>query len=259
MTMPVELSVDQHVALVTLNRPEKLNSIDPTMRAQLAAVWRRLDEDEDIRVAVITGSGDRAFCAGSDLAATTAAAPFAAEFFGRRSNGHLLYGVPADIPLIAAVNGLAVGGGFEIALACDIRLAVDTAEFGLTEVRVGSMPGAGGTQRLLRAVGESLGMQMLLTGDRINAQRALQAGLVSEVLPPADLLDRALAVAARIAANAPLSVRAVKQVVRLGRDAPLTVGLDLERLAFGAIRGTEDRREGRQAFVEKRPAEFRGR
>ena len=235
--MPVELSVSNHVAVVTLNRPEKLNSIDPAMRAELTDVWRRLSDDEDIRAAVITGAGQRAFSTGSDLGATTAQAAFAPEFFGRQGNGHLLDGMPVDLPLIAAINGLAVGGGFEIALACDIRLAAANAEFGLTEVRVGSMPGAGGTQRLTRAVGESLAMQMLLTGERIDAARALQAGLVSEVLPNEELLERAVAVANLIAANAPLSVRAVKQVVRLGRDAPLSVGMDLERLALRSHSG----------------------
>jgi E-phenylitaconyl-CoA hydratase len=164
-----------------------------------------------------------------------------------------------DVPMIAAVNGLAIGGGFEIALGCDIRIAAETAEFGLTEARVGSIPGAGGTQRLPRAMGQSTAMYMLLTGDRIDAQRAYETGLVSEVLPHEQLLGRAQEIAARIAQNAPLSVRAIKQLVRAGLDAPAGVGMSLERFAFGLIRDTEDRREGRAAFAEKRPPQFTGR
>jgi E-phenylitaconyl-CoA hydratase len=258
--MGVDIEVTDGVALITLNRPAKLNAIDPDMRAQLQDAWHRVATDEAIAVAVVTGAGERAFCVGSDLKATIQAdGSFAGEHLARSGSNHLVDGLRCDTPVIAAVNGIALGGGLEIALACDIRLASTYAEFGLSEVRVGSMPGAGGTQRLVRSVGESLAMQMLLTGDRIDAPTALRSGLVSEVLDGPDLLPRALAIAERIARNAPLSVRAVKRVVRLGADAPLSVGLELERLAFGAVRATDDRREGRTAFAEKRSPKYTGR
>jgi E-phenylitaconyl-CoA hydratase len=256
----VDIEVTDGVAVITLNRPAKLNAIDPDMRAQLQDAWHRVATDEAISVAVVTGAGERAFCVGSDLKATIQTdGSFAGEHLARSGGNHLVEGLRCDTPVIAAVNGIAMGGGLEIALACDIRLASTNAEFGLSEVRVGSMPGAGGTQRLVRSVGESLAMQMLLTGDRIDAPTALRSGLVSEVLNSPDLLPRALAIAERIARNAPLSVRAVKRVVRLGADAPLSVGLELERLAFGAVRATDDRREGRTAFAEKRPPKYTGR
>lgn len=246
--------------MLTLNRPEKLNSIDPPMRTALKRAWAALSTDRDIRVAVITGAGTKSFCTGSDL--TAAPKPdraFAADLFGADGADHLLAGLTTEVPLIAAVNGYAIGGGMEIALACDIRLAAENAQFGLSEVTVGSIPGAGGTQRLPRLVGQSLAMQLLLTGDRIGADVALRAGLVSEVLPGAELLPRARELAARIAANAPLSVRAIKRLVQLGLDAPLGTAMQLEHAAFGLIRETADRAEGRAAFTEGRPADYTGR
>jgi E-phenylitaconyl-CoA hydratase len=254
----VDVDLHEGVATVTLDRPEKLNAIDLPMRRELQELWISLNADPAIRACVITGAGERAFCVGSDLVATGGAPPAAApDVLGLEGPGELLAGLTGDVPLIAAVNGLAIGGGFEIALACDIRIAAEAAEFGLSEVRVGSIPGAGGTQRLPRVIGQSRAMQMLLTGERIDAAEALRCGLVSEVVP--DVLARSQELAARIAANAPLSVRAVKRLVRAGMDAPLSVGLSLERFAFGLIRDTDDRREGRAAFAAKRAPEFSGR
>ncbi|WP_291408726.1 enoyl-CoA hydratase/isomerase family protein [Actinophytocola sp.] len=246
--------------MITLNRPAKLNSIDPVMRKELKQVWASVSTDPDIRVCVLTGAGTRSFCTGSDLTATPKPdRAFAADLFGANGTDHLLAGLTTEVPLIAAVNGYAIGGGLEIALACDIRLASENAQFGLSEVRVGSIPGAGGTQRLPRIVGRSLAMQMMLTGDRIGADHALRAGLVSEVLPSNELLPRATAIAERIADNAPLSVRAIKRLVQLGLDAPLGTALQLEHAAFGLIRDTADRAEGRAAFTEGRPARYTGR
>lgn len=256
--MPVTVQRDGgHVAVVLLDRPERLNSLDRAMRDDLQGAWAQLSDDPDVRVVVITGAGDRAFCTGSDLSASPAVTEaFAVEAFGAGRDDALLKGLDPDLPLIAAVNGLAIGGGFEIALGCDIRIASPRAEFGLTETRVGSMPGAGGTQLLPRTVGRSLAMQMLLTGERITADRALAAGLISEIAEP--VLDRSLEIANLIARNAPLAVRAVKRMVRLGDDAPLSTALQLERLAFGLIKTTDDRREGRTAFTEKRTPNFQG-
>lgn len=257
--MPIEIEVNDRVAVVTLNRPEAMNSIDPSMREQLQATWRRLAEDDDIWVAVVTGAGDRAFCTGSDLKGTPPPAEsYAAQTFGSAVDHHLLAGMQMDKPTIAAVNGYAVGGGLEIALGCDIRLASRSASFGLSEVRVGSIPGAGGSQRLPRLMHHSMAMQMLFTGQLIDADTALRTGLVSEVVGPEDLLPRAKDIAAQIAANAPLSVRAVKRLVRTGENLPLTTALEVEGYVWGLLRDAKDRLEGREAFVQKRPPRYAG-
>jgi E-phenylitaconyl-CoA hydratase len=258
--MSVDLDIAGGVAIVTLNRPEKLNAIDPPMRAELQAAWREVSTRGDLRACIVTGGGDRAFCVGSDLSATPApeTGP-AAQSFGPTGPDHLLDGLDAGIPLIAAIRGYAIGGGLEIALACDIRIASDDAQFGLSEVRVGSMPGAGGTQRLPRIVGPSLAMHMMLTGERIEAARALAAGLVSELVSGDQLMARAAGIAERIARNAPLAVRAVKSLAQLSWQVSTADGLRMERLAFEAIRASADRTEGRAAFVEKRPPIYRGR
>lgn len=256
--MPVLIHRDGAVALLTLDRPERRNSLDRAMRDELQHAWADVSCEPSIRACVITGSGERAFSTGSDLSASAVGRSFAEEAFGHAGGDSLMKGLDPDLPVIAAINGLALGGGLEIALSCDIRIAAPNAEFGLPEVRVGSMPGAGGTQLLPRIVGPSLAMQMLLTGERIDAQRALDNGLVSELVEHDHLLRRATEIARAIAANAPLSVRAVKRLVRAGDEAPLSTALAFERLAFGLVKSTEDRREGRAAFSEKRAPRFVG-
>jgi E-phenylitaconyl-CoA hydratase len=256
----LQFSIDRHIAVITLNRPQALNAINGELRRALQATWQRIRDEPEIRVAVLTGAGERAFCVGSDLKEARANPPSHAEAtFGDAGPDHLLAGFDTDKPVICAVNGLAIGGGLEVALACDIRICAEGAEFGMGEVRVGSIPGAGGTQRLPRAVGPSLAMYMLLTGDRIDAPAALRAGLVSEVTQAAELMPRALRIAERIAANAPLSVRATKRLAVRGPDLPAGIGLEVERMAWGIIRDTDDRAEGRTAFREKRPPVYRGR
>ncbi|MBF8185010.1 enoyl-CoA hydratase/isomerase family protein [Nonomuraea sp. K274] len=257
--MSVDIEVRGTVAEIVLNRPEAMNSIDPETRAMLHAAWERVNTDESIRVALITGAGDRAFCTGSDLKRTMPPAESYAQIAFGDGGDHLLKGFPRDKPVIAAINGYAIGGGLEIALACDIRICSETAQFGLAEVQIGSIPGAGGTQRLTRMIGRSTAMQMLLTGDRIDAAEAHRVGLVSEVLPAGELLRRAREVADRIARNAPLAVRAVKRLATEGPDLPLERGLDLESYVWGLLRDTEDRIEGRKAFAEKRAPRFQGR
>lgn len=256
----LEIEVEGHVATITLNRPEAMNSIDPELRAALQDAWTEIDANDGIRVAILTGAGGRAFCAGADLKRTMPPKESHAQrTFGSSTRDHLLDGLDTDKPLIAAVNGFAVGGGMELALACDIRIASTQAQFGLAEVRQGSIPGAGGTQTLPRAIGRSAAMQMLLTGDRVDAQEALRIGLVSEVVAPDSLMVRAREVAIRIAQNAPLSVRAIKRLVVRGADVPLQTGIDMERFVWGLLRDTEDRIEGRIAFQEKRSPVYRGR
>lgn len=258
--MPVEMSVSDGVAEITLNRPEALNAIDAEMRQDLQQAWRQVGSDPDIRVALVTGAGTKAFCAGADLKRTMPPKESFAELtFNSTTSQHLLTGMNTDKPIICAINGYAIGGGLEMALACDIRLASENAELGLAEVQHGTIPGGGGTQHLPRAVPLSLAMQMLLTGDRINAAKALESGLVSEVESAERLLPRAREIAHRIARNGPLAVRAIKRVVREGLAMPLASALELELFVWGNLRDTEDRVEGRRAFAEGRAPQFKGR
>lgn len=260
MPVSVDLCIGDRVATITLNRPAALNALTGEMRASLRDAWRAVDGDEDVLAVVLTGAGDRSFCTGADLKdAAQHGDSFVQQTFGDPASQHLLSGMGIDKPIICAINGYAIGGGLEIAMACDIRIAADHAEFGMPEPRVGSMPGSGGTQLLPRLVGRSMAMHMLLTGDRIDAATALRCGLVGEVVAGDRLADRAMEVARRIASNAPLSVRAIKAMVLRGSDAPLDSALAMERYAFGLLRDSDDRQEGREAFREKRAPRFRGR
>jgi E-phenylitaconyl-CoA hydratase len=259
-TMSVKFDVVDHVATLVLNRPEAMNSIDPETRDELMALWTRIRDDDDIRVVIVTGAGEKAFCAGADLKKTMPGEEtFAQQLYSRPAGGSVTNALDTDKPLIAAVNGYALGGGLELALACDIRICSDNASFGLTEVKRGSLPGSGGTQRLPRTVAMSDAMLMMLTGDRIDASEAYRMGLVSKVVPFRDLMSAAQEIAAKIAGNAPLSVRAVKHLVKRGMDMPLSHAVDLERHAFGVLFNTEDRIEGRKAFAEKRKPDYKGR
>ena len=258
--MPIVKTVQDGVAIVTLNRPEAMNSIDPESNEQLLAIWDEVSSDEEIRVLVLTGAGERAFCTGADLKKTMPPADSAARQVFRGGNRHSNFGtLRTDKPVIAAINGYALGGGLELALLADIRICSDNAQFGLPEVRVGSIPGAGGTQRLIRAVGQSDAMWMLLTGERIDANEALRIGLVSKVVPLPALQETAISLARAMAANAPLAMTAAKRLAMTGRELPLAGGLELERQAFGVLRDSEDRLEGRRAFADKRAPLFRGR
>ncbi|VTU23064.1 2,3-dehydroadipyl-CoA hydratase [Variovorax sp. PBS-H4] len=258
--MPITTKIEDGVAIVTLDRPEAMNSIDPESNEQLLEIWDEVSSNEEIRVLVLTGAGERAFCTGADLKKTMPPADSPARQVFRGGAKHFNFGtLQTHKPVLAAINGFALGGGLELALLADIRVCSDNAQFGLPEVRVGSIPGAGGTQRLIRAVGQSDAMRLLLTGDRIDAVEALRIGLVSRVVPLPDLLETALGLARTMAANAPLAMTAVKRLAMMGRELPLAAGLELERQAFGVLRDTEDRLEGRRAFAEKRPPVFRGR
>jgi len=255
----LDIKRDAGVACITLNRPEKRNAIDDATRDALAAAFAKLDEDASIRVAVLTGAGT-AFCAGVDLTTpgnvAAQSASVATPIVSRPRLSAPLENFSK--PTIAALNGVAVGGGLELALACDIRIAAAGARFGLPEVRIGSIPGSGGTQRLVGAVGRSLAAQMLFTGELITAEQALAAGLVSELLAPDALMERAWTLAHMIAANAPLSLVAIKKAFRAATDQPLAAGFELERALYGALTLSEDRAEGRAAFREKRKPNFKG-
>jgi len=258
--MSISTKIRDGIAVVTLNRPEAMNSIDPASNMQLQEAWDEVSRNDEIRVLVVTGAGERAFCTGADLKKTMPPAESPAQqLYGGGAKPLNFGSLQTHKPVIAAINGYALGGGLELALLADIRICSENAQFGLPEVRVGSIPGAGGTQRLIRAVGQSDAMCMLLTGERIDAEEALRIGLVSKVVTLATLQDTALRLARAITANAPLAVTAVKRLAMIGRELPLAAGLELERQAFGLLRDTEDRLEGRRAFGEKRTPAFGGR
>jgi E-phenylitaconyl-CoA hydratase len=257
--MPIDFSVKDHIATMVLNRPEAMNSLDKEMREQIYICWERMRNDEDIHVVVITGAGDKAFCTGSDLKnSPPPPESFAELYFGKNNPGTMTHGFGSDRPIICAVNGYAVGGGMELALACDICVAVKGAKFGLTEAKIGSVPGSGGVQRLPRTVGKSDAMLMLLTGEMVDADEAMRMGFVSKVVEKEDLMSTAYSIARKIADNAPLAVRAIKRSVIQGLDMPLPLALEMDKQVYGLLRNSEDRLEGRQAFKEKRKPVYRG-
>ena len=255
--MAVDYAVEGHVATITLNRPEAMNALDMETIQALDACWKSVREDDNVRVVIVTGAGDRAFCAGADLKKTMPPAEsFAQLTFGKDSGGSQR--LSTDKPTIAAINGIAVGGGLELAMRCDLRIAAETARLGLTEVRVGSIPGAGGTQRLPRLVGLTNALMMLMTAEPVSADEAFRMGLVNKVVPKDKLLDEAKAIADKIAGNAPLAVRAVKRLAHQGVNMTLEAGLEAERFTMGVLRDSKDRIEGRLAFQQKRKPVFRG-
>lgn len=253
MSVIVERPADG-VALVRIDRPEARNALNREVREQLAEAFAGFASDEAVRAAVIAGSGT-VFAAGADIKAMAEAD--SAAMMALPDTWAPLRAFPK--PVIAAVNGWALGGGCELAMHADIIVAGEGARFGQPEIRVGIVPGAGGTQRLARAVGKFKAMRILLTGEPVTAQEASAMGLVSEVVPDAEVLDRALALASTIAAMPPLAARKIKELVLSGADIPLEGALRLERQAFQLMFSTADQKEGMRAFLEKRPAAFEGR
>lgn len=258
-TLKVEMP-EPHLLLVTLNRPEVRNALNTQMGRDFLDLWTRLIVDpEDARCVIVTGAGDKAFCSGGDLKERNGMTPEAwraqHELFERQ------YWTLMDvaIPVIAAINGHAYAGGLEIALACDFCYAVNTARFALTEVTIGIMPGAGGTQNLPRAVGERRAKEIILTGHPFTAQEAHQWGVVNKVCEPPQLMPAAFETARAIAANAPLSVRQAKKSIHYGLQMELKTAFRFEVEAYNHLVDTDDRREGILAFNEKRKPVFRGR
>jgi len=255
--MSVDFEVKGHVAYVTLNRPEAMNALDPESAATLDDIWREVRTNPAIRVSVLTGAGSKSFCTGTDMKKTPAPTECMAAIY-LRDGQPILPQMKMWKPIIAAINGFAVGGGLEIALACDMRIASTNAKFGLTEVKVASLAGLNGTQMLPRVLPHAVAMKMLLTGDMISAEEALRYGLVSDVAEPAALMELASAYAEKIAKAAPLSVQAAKQAAILGQDMPLEHGIAFSHLLWGVLRDTEDRKEGFKAFAEKREPKWKG-
>jgi enoyl-CoA hydratase/carnithine racemase len=253
------------VAILTIDRPEVRNALDFKTSDELVEAWRSFRDDDDLRVAILTGAGDRAFCAGADLrdVAEFYRSLTSAERLRRAEHepglGGISRNLEIDKPIVAAINGHCLAGGLEIALACDLRIASESASFGLPEVTRGIIPGAGGTQRLPRLIGPERALDLILTGRRIDAREAERIGLVTRVVPQGRLRDEAVALAKQIAENAPLAVRAAKAAVWRGLDLPLEEGLRLEQLLAEPVRQSEDAQEGPRAFLEKRKPEFKGR
>ena len=243
-------------AVVTLNRPNVLNALNQATMDELVQVMESMERDEQVRCVVLTGAG-RAFAAGADIkemAGASASEMLAGYRFQQWERIRKV-----TMPLIAAVNGIALGGGCELAMLCDMIVAAETAQFGQPEINLGIMPGAGGTQRLTRAIGKARAMEMVLTGRPISARQAEALGLVTRVVPAEAVLDEAIALAKEIAAKPPVAVRLAKEAVLKAFDTTVEGGLDYERKAFFLIFATEDRTEGIQAFLEKRKPVFRGR
>jgi enoyl-CoA hydratase len=255
----VEVAVEHPLAVVTIDRPETLNAIDEAVLRQLVSAIDRIEADDAVRAVIVTGAGDRAFVAGGDIAAMQRMSVREGERFAGLGQDVMLRIERTRAVVIAAINGHALGGGTELALACDIRVASERATLGLPETTIGLFPGWGGTQRLLRAVGIGRAKELVLTGRRIGADEAARIGLVEYVVPHDELLDRAREVAARIAANSPIAVAQAKKALNQGAQASLDQGLAIELEAWLVNFGTADRVEGLRAFLEKRRPEFEGR
>src|SRR5438270_423597 len=249
---------DGSVAILTINRPKVLNALNSATVDELRRAVLELRRDRAVRAIVLTGAGDKAFVAGADINELATLRP--PEGREHALTGQHVFDVIENlgIPVIAAINGYALGGGCELAMACTLRLASETAKIGQPEVKLGIIPGYGGTQRLPRLVGKGIAMQLVLTGEMISAQEAHRIGLVNEVVAAAELIPRAEAIAQKIIANAPLAVQYAMEAVNKGMEMTLAEGLYLEAVLFGVSCATEDKKEGTTAFLEKRAAQFKG-
>ncbi len=245
------------LALLTLDRPEALNALNLSVFDELEAAFGSLAQDPQLRAVILTGAG-KAFVAGADIKEMAAFTPAQARAFSRRGQQVMNQIESFPRPVIAAVNGFALGGGCELAMACDLRIASARAKAGQPEVNLGVLPGFGGTQRLARLVGRAKAKYLLFTGEIISASRALEIGLFDEVVAPDQLLPRCLEIAATIASKGPLAVSYCKRAVNVGIEVPLAQGLDSEAGLFAETFATADQKEGMAAFIEKRPAAFRG-
>jgi len=257
--MSIDFTVDRGVAIVTINRPERLNAMDGEHYRALNECWTRVRDDSAIRVAVVTGQGEKSFSVGADLKSFVGHPAALSEFMLTQKDQLLNRGLEVWKPVIAAVNGFCLGGGMTLLLATDIRFAVPHATFGLTEVKRGLFPANGGTQRVLQQLPYPIAMEMLLGGDSVDAEFAAKWGLINRIVPPDALMDTALATARTIAANGPLGVQAAKELAVRSRDLDLVSGLRLEATMLRLLQTSEDVQEGTKAFAEKRTPHFQGR
>lgn len=259
MYQNIELEREGGIALIRVNRPKKLNALNTETLGELDRAFAKVASDDEVRGVILTGAGDRAFVAGADIAELAELDPVAAREHALRGQALCTAIEELGKPVVAAVNGFALGGGCELAMACTVRVASEKARFGQPEVKLGVIPGFGGTQRLGRLVGRGVALELLLTGEMVDAAEALRIGLVNRVAPPEEVLPQSRELVEKMAAQAPLAVRYILESVHHGLEMPLEEGLFLEANLFGVTFGTEDMKEGTRAFLEKREPVFRGR
>ena len=257
--MAIDVEVSDHVATITINRPERLNAMDGEHYAALSRAWTRVRDDEEIRVAIVTGAGEKSFTVGADLKSFISAPPELSEMWLTQRDQLLNRGLEVWKPVIAAINGFCIGGGVTLLLATDIRIAAQHATFGLAEVKRGIVAANGGTQQLLAQVPYAIGMEMLLTGDSFDAATAQRWGLVNKVVAAGEVLPLARQYATKIAKNAPLAVQATKELAIRARSMDLATGLRFEQMATRMLQFSADAKEGPSAFAEKREPKFSGR
>jgi len=253
------ISTEGRVATITINRPDKLNALNEPTRAAIVAALARFEDDPEVRVVVLTGSGEKAFIAGADIGEFEGRTPVAQYRVMNSPDTNAFEAADRfPKPIIAAINGFCLGGGCELAMACDIRIASDKAKLGQPEINLGLLPGGGGTQRLPRLIGLGNAFKLLYTGDMVTADEALRLGLVSEVVPASDLMTRVKALAATIASKSPVALRYIKEALRASVRSPMDAGLALERTLFGLVFASDDKVEGVEAFLQKRKPDFKG-
>ncbi len=246
------------IAYITVNRPKVLNALNMATMEELRAAFTAAKTDAAVRVVILTGAGEKAFIAGADINELAKQTPIEAKEYTHRGQSVLDLIENLGKPVIAAINGFALGGGCEVSMACTMRIASENAKLGQPEVKLGLIPGYGGTQRLPRLVGKGLAQQLVLTAEMITAQEAQRIGLVNEVVAAAELMARAEAIAQKIVANAPLAVQYAMEAVNRGMEMPLSEALYLEATLFAVVCASEDKNEGTKAFLEKRAAQFKG-
>lgn len=249
---------DGSVGILTVNRPKSLNSLNPATVREIGACLETVRQDQSIRCLIITGAGDKAFVAGADISAMVSMGPLEGKTFSALGLGVVRTLEELPIPVIAAVNGFALGGGTELALACDLIIAAEKARFGQPEINLGVIPGFGGTQRLARRIGLPRARELIYSGDMIDAETALRYGLANKIVPLADLMTEAKALARKLAAKPPIAIQQAKEAINAGIDMDLENGCRFENEAFALTFATEDKVEGMKAFLEKREAKFIG-
>lgn len=256
MSDKVLISIENGIAVVTINRPEVRNAVDKETWGLLRKTFENLDSNRDVRAIIVTGAGEKAFVAGADLNSLKVRSVL--ETLDSENNAVVRAIEKVSKPTIAAINGYCLGGGCEIALACDIRIAAEKAKIGQTELNVGILPGAGGTQRLRNLVGQGKAMEMILTGEPVSAQEAYEIGLVNKVVPLDKLMEKAMSMAKKIAEKSPVVTKLAKRAIQNGADLPIDTGLLIEILSQSVVFSTKDHLEGINAFLEKRKPEYTG-
>jgi len=256
--MAIDFTLDRHIATITINRQDRMNAMDAEHYDALSAAWTRVRDDPEIRVAIITGAGEKSFSVGADLKSFLNQQPPLSELLLTQKGQLLNRGLEVWKPVVAAVNGYCIGGGMTLLLATDLRVCVEHATFSVSEVKRGVFPANGGTQRIAQQLPHAIAMELLLLGDTFDAQTALRWGLVNRVVKPDALMTEALAYARRLAANAPLAVQAAKELALRSRDVDLPTGLRFEQLMLRLLQTSQDVAEGTAAFAQKRAPDFKG-